>query len=316
MRIRVSPEQLGQVALQFQQAQHQSQSSIARMRGAIGRLESQWSGVTREEFYQSFQRASQIMGRYLETLQKIEGDLKQISQKFADTDKKEDSSSELLKKAIISGLSTAGKLGFVASALQITANAKRADLVDIGVRDWVKNGKVAEVWSRLLPVKSVNTPQKMAAKLGNIDHTLPGGSIKATNIAKHIRGQLKPFGLVGVALTSVGEVKPLVSSIQDDIAKYDGLEAAGHVATDVAYSTTKVAATVGASYAGAVGGAQAGAFLGSFVLPPIGTAVGGIAGAIVGSSLGGAVVSEAIENLVPRERFKSGVKKLKGLLGL
>ncbi|WP_051317088.1 WXG100 family type VII secretion target [Ectobacillus panaciterrae] len=64
MKIRIKPEQVMDVAKQFQQAQQQAQTLAASLRKSIYGLESQWNGVTRERFFQNFQQSNRIIDQY------------------------------------------------------------------------------------------------------------------------------------------------------------------------------------------------------------------------------------------------------------
>ncbi|MFX3623223.1 MAG: WXG100 family type VII secretion target [Ectobacillus sp.] len=83
MKIRIKPEQVMEVAKQFQQAQQQAQTLASGLRKSIYNLESQWNGVTREKFFQSFQQSNKIIEQYSRTLHEVEGTLKEIIRKFS-----------------------------------------------------------------------------------------------------------------------------------------------------------------------------------------------------------------------------------------
>lgn len=85
-RILITPEQLEQVSTQFAQSGQQSREIVDRLSRSILEMESQWEGMTRERFYGDYQQARATMNKYLECLQTISSDLKQISVKFRTTD--------------------------------------------------------------------------------------------------------------------------------------------------------------------------------------------------------------------------------------
>ncbi|UOY92397.1 WXG100 family type VII secretion target [Ectobacillus sp. JY-23] len=274
------------------------------------------------EVFQNFQQSNRVIDQYGRVLHDVEVSLKEISKRFSNTDNQNvdalgKSLGENLKTAAMTTLTTTGKLALITSALTIAPNTKRSDLVDIIPKVWIKEGKFASTWEKFLKhIKTHNTPEKMFAGLANLDKSLPGNSIRADNITKHIRNTLKPFGLAGVAIGGLSEVSSLTAAIKSDMEQYDGLKAGLNIATDSFYSTGKVISNLASSYGGAAGGAELGAMIGSLpcFLPPIGTAVGGIAGAIVGSAATGTASNMIFDNVLPRKRFKDFANKITSLI--
>ncbi|AOY14526.1 hypothetical protein BGI23_04950 [Bacillus sp. ABP14] len=324
MKILVTPELLEETANKFKSAQEQSQQIFTGLRQDISHLEMVWYGTTREKFYYDYQQSGQVMDKYIYSLQQIETELKRIAEKFRTTDnetgselsKGENSSQDILKRLAIAGTVTTGKLGFILGTLNIMSNKKRADLVNIGTRNWV-NGKFGAMWRELGSNKTLNklikdysSPEKAAASLGKLNPALPNNSIKESNIANHIKKNVKTITKGSIILESALEVPSLITNVTSDIKKYDGLDAGSRVSADLAYSTVKVATNIGASWAGGLAGAEAGALAGSLVFPPIGTAVGALAGGIIGSTASGTIVKETINHLMPREQFKDSVANL------
>lgn len=240
---------------------------------------------------------------------------------------------DILLMLATKGTVITGKMGFVLGALNFVQNAKpkRADLIDIQ-KGFLANGKIANTWSKWL--KGVNsafsvasskslfgkglkevplvgkavttmgkvaqefsTIEKVAAKVGNLNHSLPENSIKAINVPKHIIKNLKPFGIPAVLINSAFEVGELHTALKSDKT---GVEQA----TDVTYSVAKVAGNTYFSWAGGVGGVEAGGALGTLICPGIGTAVGAIAGGIIGATVGSTVFSKAFEYIAPRKKMK------------
>ncbi|RAR43557.1 WXG100 family type VII secretion target [Paenibacillus sp. MDMC362] len=85
-RILVTPEQLEQVSTQFAQSGQLSSDMVERLQRSIHEMEGQWEGMTRERFYGDYQHARTTMLKFVECLQSISTELKQISVKFRTTD--------------------------------------------------------------------------------------------------------------------------------------------------------------------------------------------------------------------------------------
>ncbi|MGR5914182.1 hypothetical protein ACT7DA_16115 [Bacillus pacificus] len=102
-------------------------------------------------------------------------------------------------------------------------------------------GKVAQEFS---------TIEKVAAKLGNLNHSLPENSIKAINVPKHIIKNLKPFGIPAVLINSAFEVGELHTALKSDKTVTEGV-------IDFGYSGAKIAGNTFFGWAGGVGGVEA-----------------------------------------------------------
>jgi WXG100 family type VII secretion target len=85
-RIRITPEQVRQVAGQFAQAASQSQDMVARLTNAVNSMQPEWEGMTSQRFYSDFQQWSQQMTRFVELLNSINQQLNQIADRFAAAD--------------------------------------------------------------------------------------------------------------------------------------------------------------------------------------------------------------------------------------
>ena len=85
-RILVTPEQLEQVSTQFAQSGQLSDDMVERLQRSIHEMEGQWQGMTRERFFGDYQQARATMIKFVECLQSISTELKQISVKFRSTD--------------------------------------------------------------------------------------------------------------------------------------------------------------------------------------------------------------------------------------
>jgi len=76
LKILVTPELLEETANKFKSAQEQSQQIFTNLRQDISHLEMVWYGTTREKFYYDYQQSSQVMDKYIYSLQQIETELK------------------------------------------------------------------------------------------------------------------------------------------------------------------------------------------------------------------------------------------------
>ena len=85
-RIRVSPEQMHQVANQFQQASTQTQQTVANLQKTINGLQGEWEGMASQRFYGEFQQCQGSMRQFVELLTGIAQQLHQIADRFAASD--------------------------------------------------------------------------------------------------------------------------------------------------------------------------------------------------------------------------------------
>ncbi|MBM4431433.1 MAG: WXG100 family type VII secretion target [Chloroflexi bacterium] len=85
-RIKVSPEQVRQVAGQFKQASGQSQEMVNRLSQTVNSLQPDWEGMTKERFYGDFQQWSTSMRQFVELLNNIGTQLDAIAARFAAAD--------------------------------------------------------------------------------------------------------------------------------------------------------------------------------------------------------------------------------------
>lgn len=85
-RIRITPEQVRQVASQFGQAASQSQEMVSRLTSAVNSMQPEWEGMTSQRFYSDFQQWSSQMTRFVEMLNGINTQLNQIADRFATAD--------------------------------------------------------------------------------------------------------------------------------------------------------------------------------------------------------------------------------------
>jgi len=85
-RIKVTPEQVRQVASQFAQSASQSEEMVARLTNAINSMQPEWEGMTSQRFYSDFQQWSAQMKQFTELLKSINQQLNQIADRFAAAD--------------------------------------------------------------------------------------------------------------------------------------------------------------------------------------------------------------------------------------
>jgi WXG100 family type VII secretion target len=86
VRIKITPEQVRQVAAQFAQAASQSEEMVARLTNAINSMQPDWEGMTSQRFYNDFQHWSAQMKQFIELLRGINTQLEQIAARFAAAD--------------------------------------------------------------------------------------------------------------------------------------------------------------------------------------------------------------------------------------
>ncbi|MDM5154695.1 WXG100 family type VII secretion target [Bacillus sp. DX1.1] len=84
--IKITPEQLEQIASNFTNAASEAQQQINRLEGDINNLEGQWSGATQAKFRGNFNESKQAMQQYIPILQHISEELKKIANNFRNVD--------------------------------------------------------------------------------------------------------------------------------------------------------------------------------------------------------------------------------------
>lgn len=85
-RIKITPEQVRQVAQQFAQAASQSQDMVSRLTNSINSMQPEWEGMTSQRFYGDFQQWSAQMKQFTELLNGINQQLVQIADRFSTVD--------------------------------------------------------------------------------------------------------------------------------------------------------------------------------------------------------------------------------------
>jgi len=85
-RIKVTPEQVHEVANQFKQASQQSQDMVSRLQATMSSLQPEWEGMTQQRFYAEYEQWKTSMGQFVQLLQSIGQQLDAIADRFAAAD--------------------------------------------------------------------------------------------------------------------------------------------------------------------------------------------------------------------------------------
>jgi len=85
-RIKVTPEQVRQVASQFRQSSQQSQEMVNRLQNTLNALQPDWEGMTQQRFYNEYQQWRTSMTQFVQLLDSIGRQLDDIATRFATVD--------------------------------------------------------------------------------------------------------------------------------------------------------------------------------------------------------------------------------------
>jgi len=85
-RILVTPEEVHQVASQFEQAGGQTQEIVSSLQSTMTNLDAQWEGMTSQRFYQEYEQWRASMTQFVELLSQIGSELHAIAERFAAAD--------------------------------------------------------------------------------------------------------------------------------------------------------------------------------------------------------------------------------------
>jgi WXG100 family type VII secretion target len=85
-RIKVTPEQVHQIASQFKQSSQQSQDMVTRLQQTMSGLQPEWEGMTQQRFYSDYEQWRQSMTQFVQLLSSIGQQLDQIADRFAAAD--------------------------------------------------------------------------------------------------------------------------------------------------------------------------------------------------------------------------------------
>jgi WXG100 family type VII secretion target len=86
MQIRITPEEMEQVASKFQSNADQTSQIIQSLNSTMEGLVQNWEGVTRNSFYAEFQQQKKSMDDFVLLLQQIHTDLMTIAGNFRTAD--------------------------------------------------------------------------------------------------------------------------------------------------------------------------------------------------------------------------------------
>ncbi|MDQ0110664.1 WXG100 family type VII secretion target [Paenibacillus harenae] len=86
MQIRITPEEMEQVARTFLSNAEQTSSIVQTLTSTMDNLAMNWEGATKNSFYGEFQTQKESMKAFVELLNKIHGDLMIISGNFRQAD--------------------------------------------------------------------------------------------------------------------------------------------------------------------------------------------------------------------------------------
>lgn len=85
-RIKVTPDQVHQVASQFKNASSQTQDMVSRLQQTMDGLQAEWEGLAQQRFYGDYQQWRTTMNSFVQLLGQISTQLDQIAERFAQAD--------------------------------------------------------------------------------------------------------------------------------------------------------------------------------------------------------------------------------------
>lgn len=85
-RIKVTPEQVRQVATQFKQASQQSLEIVNNLNRTMSSLQPEWEGMTQQRFYTEYEQWRSSMNQFVQLLNSIAQQLDAIAERFASVD--------------------------------------------------------------------------------------------------------------------------------------------------------------------------------------------------------------------------------------
>lgn len=85
-RIKVTPEQVHQVANQFKQASTQSQEMVSRLGSTMSGMQPEWEGMTQQRFYSDYEQWKTSMTQFVQLLNQIGTQLDAIADRFTAAD--------------------------------------------------------------------------------------------------------------------------------------------------------------------------------------------------------------------------------------
>jgi len=85
-RIKISPEQVRQVASQFRSKSQESGTMAQQLSSAVKGMEAEWEGMAAQRFYGDFTQWQQQMNKYVELLAGIGTELDRIANTIEQAD--------------------------------------------------------------------------------------------------------------------------------------------------------------------------------------------------------------------------------------
>jgi WXG100 family type VII secretion target len=85
-RIKISPDQVRNVASQFRQKSQESGTMASQLQSAVKGMESEWEGMAAQRFYGDYTAWNQQMQKYVELLSSIATELDRIANTIEQTD--------------------------------------------------------------------------------------------------------------------------------------------------------------------------------------------------------------------------------------
>ncbi|KQY91108.1 hypothetical protein ASD24_23595 [Paenibacillus sp. Root52] len=196
-RIVVPPEKLQDISKQFAQASVQSRNMISNLSRHISSLQSQWSGITQERFFQNFQVAHRQMANFSTSVSSIGTELNTIATRFAQADQSQGQGVQAN-----GGQSPSGK----------DVKTTLSDLYDQGSKSWdvlnsiqgnlAKSGTVlhAITATSLVLTKTIQFNESATKRNGTAVHTAKWvkgkGDTFLSRMARNIDKQFRKPGLV------------------------------------------------------------------------------------------------------------------------
>lgn len=85
-RILVTPEQVHEVANQFQNASQETEQMVQRLESTMNNLAPNWDGMTKQRFYSDYETWRSSMRNFVQLLSQISQELHTIGDRFAAAD--------------------------------------------------------------------------------------------------------------------------------------------------------------------------------------------------------------------------------------
>jgi len=86
--IKISPEEVRQVAKKFETASAQSNEVVSNLRSTMSNLQPNWEGLASQRFYQEYEQWNTSMKGYVDLLNRIGQELRTIATVIEEADRK------------------------------------------------------------------------------------------------------------------------------------------------------------------------------------------------------------------------------------